>query len=156
MDKPPKYAECRKCKTAYVPTWYQIKKSDFICPKCRSKYDREWRARRKTEGRPVVSSKTWDADKYTRWKERYYSDPEVKARIAARMRTYRKNPELRYKNKARWALNKAIASGKILREPCELCGEGKAEAHHEDYAKPFDVRWLCRRCHRKEHVKVKG
>lgn len=38
----------------------------------------------------------------------------------------------------------------LVRKPCEVCGE-KAEAHHDDYAKPLDVRWLCFKHHREWH-----
>lgn len=40
--------------------------------------------------------------------------------------------------------------GKLIAQPCEGCG-AKAEKHHDDYAKPLQVRWLCRRCHLAEH-----
>jgi hypothetical protein len=30
-------------------------------------------------------------------------------------------------------------------------GTVKAEAHHDDYSKPFEVRWLCRMHHRAVH-----
>jgi len=36
-------------------------------------------------------------------------------------------------------------------EPCVICGAAKAEGHHEDYDKPLDVVWLCRRHHREYH-----
>jgi hypothetical protein len=36
------------------------------------------------------------------------------------------------------------------RQPCEICGE-KAEAHHDNYDKPLEVRWLCFFHHREWH-----
>lgn len=51
------------------------------------------------------------------------------------------------KNRARNAISNAIRDGKIVRQPCEVCG-GKAQAHHDDYAKPLEVRWLCFKHHR--------
>lgn len=56
----------------------------------------------------------------------------------------RRNPE---KNKAHCLVARAIRSGKLIRQPCEVCGE-KAQAHHDDYSKPLDVRWLCFKHHR--------
>jgi hypothetical protein len=32
-----------------------------------------------------------------------------------------------------------------------VCGEPEAQAHHDDYAKPLDVRWLCNKHHREHH-----
>jgi len=33
---------------------------------------------------------------------------------------------------------------------CSQCLEkGKIEAHHDDYRKPQEIRWLCTKCHRK-------
>lgn len=57
------------------------------------------------------------------------------------------------RRKARWLLKDAVRYGKIKRGPCEMrhlleC-EGPIEGHHDDYSKPYDVRWLCRKHHRK-------
>lgn len=52
---------------------------------------------------------------------------------------------------AHHALNHAIASGAIRKQPCEICGEIEVEAHHDDYNKPLVVRWLCERCHSEWH-----
>jgi len=49
---------------------------------------------------------------------------------------------------ARNAVSKAIRSGILQRKPCEICGTTiRIHAHHDDYSKPLNVRWLCFRCH---------
>lgn len=52
---------------------------------------------------------------------------------------------------ARKALNRAVAAGRVLPEPCGECGAPRAQAHHDDYSKPLQVRWLCAGCHSKLH-----
>lgn len=49
----------------------------------------------------------------------------------------------------------AIKSGKLLRpDACDKCGQGgRIEAHHDDYSKPLEVRWLCVPCHGKTRLK---
>lgn len=54
----------------------------------------------------------------------------------------------------RAATSNAIRTGKLVRKPCEVCGEAKSEAHHDDYTKPLDVRWLCRVHHMEHHGKT--
>ena len=50
---------------------------------------------------------------------------------------------------ARQTLKNAILLGKMRRcTRCEECGEKAfTEGHHDDYAKPLYVTWLCRACH---------
>lgn len=57
------------------------------------------------------------------------------------------------KYKARYECRQAIRSGKLIKQPCEVCGEAKVEAHHDDYSKPLDVRWLCKKHHSLHHRK---
>ena len=45
----------------------------------------------------------------------------------------------------------AIKSGQLIRQPCEVCGNTRAHAHHDDYTKPLDVRWLCPKHHCRLH-----
>jgi len=58
-----------------------------------------------------------------------------------------KNPE---KYAAKAAVYVAVHQGKLVPQPCEICGS-KGEAHHDDYSNPLDVRWLCRRHHTDWH-----
>jgi len=44
-----------------------------------------------------------------------------------------------------------IRDGKLVKKPCEICGMEKVHAHHDDYARPLDVRWLCEIHHRQWH-----
>lgn len=50
------------------------------------------------------------------------------------------------------ATHEAIRAGLLVRQPCEVCGDPKTHAHHDDYAKPLEVRWLCRRDHQAWHA----
>ena len=45
----------------------------------------------------------------------------------------------------------AIRDGKLIKAPCECCDEAIVHAHHDDYAKPLEVRWLCNKCHNDWH-----
>lgn len=56
------------------------------------------------------------------------------------------------KFEARQITANAINSGRLVREPCEVCAATPADAHHDDYSKPLEVRWLCERCHHDHHV----
>lgn len=75
----------------------------------------------------------------------------------ANKRRYEKQHKLRNpeKKSARQAVGNAVRDGRLKKMPCEICGNTKTQAHHEDYLKPLDVRWLCFKCHREhEHGQV--
>lgn len=46
-------------------------------------------------------------------------------------------------------MHRAVKEGILVRScECQECGKiGKTEGHHEDYSKPLEVIWLCRKCH---------
>lgn len=58
--------------------------------------------------------------------------------------------ERKKRAKARSTFNHYMRDKHLERQPCEICG-AKAEAHHDDYDKPLDVRWLCFKHHREWH-----
>jgi ribosomal protein S27AE len=51
------------------------------------------------------------------------------------------------------ALQNAVKRGEVIRqERCSKCASlEKIEAHHDDYNKPLEVRWLCEKCHKEWH-----
>lgn len=64
-------------------------------------------------------------------------------------RRRQKREELAPKRKAWNAMYYAAKTGKIDRhDECEICGASEnIQAHHDDYAKPFDVVRACQDCH---------
>jgi hypothetical protein len=65
------------------------------------------------------------------------------------LKQYRKKFPNKYR--AHNLVSRALSSKKLFRQPCEICGKENTEAHHDDYAKPLNVRWLCAEHHRKWH-----
>ena len=49
------------------------------------------------------------------------------------------------------AVHRAVKSGRIKRQDC-WCGK-EAQAHHEDYNKPYEIIWLCPMHHSELHRK---
>lgn len=80
--------------------------------------------------------------------KQWYS--EKHAHVLAQMQEYR--DANRDMIDAHNAVKRAIRAGDLVRKPCEVCGEERAEAHHDDYNKPLEVRWLCKMCHRLWHA----
>ena len=59
-----------------------------------------------------------------------------------KLRSITKHP---LKHKCRQAFERAVHAGILRRGCCEFCGNTKTQGHHEDYTKPYQVRWLCRK-----------
>lgn len=123
---------CRQCGKPTGPRGR--KKNDFLCNDCFRKYKRGLRDRHRSNGITVTggkASKDW-------WK------------------AYTTTPEQLRKSAVRAKLRRAVTAGKIEKLPCDICGSSKVEAHHQDYNKPFDVVWLCRRHHGITRQKAEG
>ena len=61
-----------------------------------------------------------------------------------------KNP---VKAKAHAQVARAIRGGKLFKESCQICGSNDGiHAHHNDYAKPLNIRWLCSEHHNQWHT----
>lgn len=63
-----------------------------------------------------------------------------------------RDEERKHRAAVRKLTRNKIKQGVLTKKPCEICGtEDDVHAHHDDYNKPFDVRWLCRYHHREYH-----
>jgi len=62
-------------------------------------------------------------------------------------------PEAKKKATARCYANEYLRRGKLEKQPCQVCGSEDSQKHHEDYSKPLDVVWLCRKHHLELHRK---
>ncbi|WP_208653683.1 MULTISPECIES: hypothetical protein [Halomonadaceae] len=85
-------------------------------------------------------------------RERYQKTPEGKEAIKRGTSKYRqRNP---IKLQAHNRVSKALHDGRLKRKSsCEGCGtsKGRIHAHHDDYLRQLDVRWLCPPCHKAWH-----
>lgn len=163
-------ARCKIClnqdKKNYLDT-----KRDKIREYNRKKYyeDHEKNRKLKTE-----RSKKFRKDNYEKYreiqKEWRLKNPEkvrLQALLISKTDEYKnkRNKRLRENKKvtdipkmrARKILQSAVKVGYLNRPKiCEICksDERKIEAHHDDYNKPLEVRWLCRICHAHQHSKL--
>lgn len=71
----------------------------------------------------------------------------------ARSKYHSMTDEQRIRRKARAKLFYFLSEGRIKKLPCEVCGNQEVEAHHDDYSKPLEVKWLCIKHHGVVHRK---
>ena len=84
---------------------------------------------------------------------RHYPLKDSPARSTVSKRIYyRRHPEKRVAHKAVAA---AMYAGTLVALPCHVCGSVESEAHHDDYAKPLDIIWLCDVHHRARHLELR-
>ena len=109
-------------------------------PKCK-KCTAEWRASHKEY------FKEYNQTYYAQNSERIKNGVHEYAKKTGYAAQKKRDP---HKAKARLAVMKALATGKMKKMPCFCCGED-AEAHHPDYDRPLDVVWLCGGHHQEIH-----
>ena len=126
-----------------------------MCKSCKSAYDKEWYQRNRK--RTLARQKTYDKAEKGRQVNRqasikYGAKNGNRAAVSkVHYEQVRADPE-RYKEylrigRAHNNMHYALRIGKLQKGVCEECGNPEVEAHHDDYDKPLEVRWLCRRCH---------
>jgi hypothetical protein len=122
--------------------------------KCKHRvYMRGWTLRNRERARELAKQSYARNAEAARERVRRYREQNLE-KVRAYDRARGRRPESPEKRKARNALNKAVLLGAMSRGPCEVCGSAKTDGHHDDYSKPLDVRWLCRRHHGEVHRRV--
>lgn len=140
---------CKRCQTEKSESDFY--KNDRTCKECRRALVRANRAE-KIEYYREYDRKRFQEDPAVRARHKSYAESEKgkEARKRATIKYIERNP---LKRAAHILVGNAVRDGKIV-NPCvyETCGATeKIEAHHDDYTKPLDVRWLCLNCHRQWH-----
>jgi hypothetical protein len=109
------------------------------CRQCQQIYQQ------KRYGVPKLRAKQLKANAV--WRKAH---PDALARYAKKL-----DEERPAQLKARNRIAYLIGRGRLIRQPCEICG-GEAEGHHDSYAKPHwdTVRWLCKAHHENWHQKL--
>lgn len=130
---------CVKCGTLFVTTPSKWSSFNHQCNSCSSVYRNAWRGANRQSVR--VNRRRWykaNKEKMKKFQQHYRQMHPVrpkKVSIEAQ--------------RAHSLVLEAMRSGKLKKPTtCERCGQrGIIDGHHEDYAKPLVVIWLCRPCH---------
>lgn len=163
-------SHCKPCICAHVKRYNELHPADHSATdqpkKCRtcgetkppSEFHRDKKLMDglKQDCRPCLLKRAREYARSNHEKKRIYyqlrmNDPEFVEKTRARAKL--NAVKFREKYNARMRLGNAVRKGKIQRQPCEVCGEPMTQAHHDDYSKPFDVRWLCSNHHGVQHRK---
>ena len=124
------------------------------CKECTKKGVRDNRARRAKQYQEYEKNRAMLPHRVA-LRERYQSTTAGKQALRRAKTKFRENNPI--KAQAHQRVKNAIAAGRLCR-PC-VCDECKRpchpHAHHDDYLRQLEVRWLCSECHRAWH-KVNG
>jgi hypothetical protein len=129
---------CSKCKSGIGISALYHKISEKTCVICNKKYLR---------GGHLTCSKIC-RDIYN--KEYFYKWAQKNR--GTRPYTYEKTE---IKIKALREMHAALRKGTISRKSCNVCGDENSEGHHEDYTKPLDIIWLCKKHHMERHAELR-
>lgn len=125
------------------------------CGACHTCYQREWR--RRNPGKVKAAKQKWGktrdraGDPQAARYNHEYGQRNITRILQRQKQSREQDPR---KERARDKARKALRSGKLIRQPCEVCGSERVNAHHEDYDKPMDITWLCPKHHRQRHVQL--
>jgi len=129
---------CNSCETKKSRSEFGVRKASndgltAKCKMCQRVYDK---ARNGHDHRKLAR------EIYAQTEEGRLSSNKAKAEYRKR------NPN---KAKAHAKVSYEVRIGRLCRMPCEKCKKESAHAHHDDYDRPLNIRWLCDYHHNKWH-----
>ena len=147
---------CSNCKTEKPLDDFNRERSrsdgrQRTCRECHSAYIKRYQQQPEVKARRRAYH---SSEKGKETKRRYVATPKGReVRREAARKWQQANKE---KVRVHSELHRAVRRGELERpDGCERCGkEGPTDAHHADYGKPLEVEWICRQCHRAEHMEV--
>lgn len=148
-------AHCRYCGQIKPISVVALAKSYAICTECQRLPSRKGYVRRIAAGKPSGGPQM-PREYHREYAKSYSERPDVKQARRLRFQERQKDPVEQVKHAARMQTRNAIRRGDLVRKPCEVCGHEPAQAHHDDYSKPLDIRWLCPVHHHEHHSKAQG
>lgn len=116
-----------------------------LCAACKRAQVNANYARKRASGEPMAWQRRDKANR-RKWHKEHITDAKRDARKRV-LPSISKKEHAAIKSK----VYRAIKRGILTKQPCEVCADPKAHAHHDDYSKPLDVRWLCSFHHMREH-----
>lgn len=137
-----------------------------VCTRCQRTLDISCFRQRKDRGKTRRTARCIECLRWGVWEAR---QKKLDYYRAYRRESYKLNPvdrtttrdaarawAKRNKNKrrAQSAVANALRRGALKRRPCERCGTMTTHAHHDDYAYPLDVIWLCPIHHAERHKEL--
>lgn len=138
---------CKTCKIEKDDCQYYS--NDKSCKDCRTA--------------KVRANREKNIEKYREFDRQRANNPERVAARAAYAKTDAgkaaiRRAHVKWENKhpkrkhAVTTVSNAVRDGRLLKQPCIVCGETEVEGHHPDYDRPLDVVWLCVAHHKQLHA----
>lgn len=146
---------CQSCETAKPLAEYYAHNSasDGLRSKCKPCMRR---AAIDNRARKLAYYREYDRERATRESRvaarlAYQATPHGRRAVNESKRQWRERNTI--KRAANIQVARAVKDGRLVRPgACEDCAGGtKLHGHHDDYALPLSVRWLCAKCHRAWH-----
>lgn len=132
--------------------------SKSYCCECIAKHSKKWRETHNLTPKQIARRNELQNIRYhkTHAPRKLKLDPVNEKRRAIYNDDSPEALANRVKHQVRSLTRSFIKTGKLVKGACEICNTTvHVEAHHDDYSKPMDIRWLCRKHHREFHMEHK-